>query len=205
MVPDQKPGAVVVGGVEGREECGNRAGCGGMAASSNGSSPRDRRDGSLASPKAGWSGRRRRRARSRRATCHPTPRPGPHHARGPWSSTVTAVDGRLRTSSRLAPTIRGSPSTTRDATTSRHTLCTLPSARPGHAPAARRRTPSLPTKGYRAGPMTDVGRRVASPGRRLRPRFEDLAAAGMDMHGEAALVTSYEPDSVLDAGCVPAE
>ena len=32
-------------------------------------------------------------------------------------------------------------------------------------------------------------------------RFEDLAAAGMDMHGEAALVASYAPDSVLDAGC----
>ena len=32
-------------------------------------------------------------------------------------------------------------------------------------------------------------------------RFEDLAAAGMDMHGEAALVASYDPDSVLDAGC----
>jgi SAM-dependent methyltransferase len=32
-------------------------------------------------------------------------------------------------------------------------------------------------------------------------RFEDLAAAGMAMHGEAALVASYAPDSVLDAGC----
>ena len=32
-------------------------------------------------------------------------------------------------------------------------------------------------------------------------RFEDLAAAGMDMHGEAALVASFAPDSVLDAGC----
>jgi SAM-dependent methyltransferase len=32
-------------------------------------------------------------------------------------------------------------------------------------------------------------------------RFEDLAAIGMDMHGEAALVASYAPDSVLDAGC----
>jgi SAM-dependent methyltransferase len=32
-------------------------------------------------------------------------------------------------------------------------------------------------------------------------RFEDLAAAGMDMHGEAALVDSYAPGSVLDAGC----
>ncbi len=32
-------------------------------------------------------------------------------------------------------------------------------------------------------------------------RFEDLAAKGMDMHGEAALVDSYGPGSVLDAGC----
>ncbi len=32
-------------------------------------------------------------------------------------------------------------------------------------------------------------------------RFETLAATGMDMHGEAALVTSYRPATVLDAGC----
>ena len=32
-------------------------------------------------------------------------------------------------------------------------------------------------------------------------RFEGLAAAGMDMHGEADLVASYAPKSVLDAGC----
>ena len=32
-------------------------------------------------------------------------------------------------------------------------------------------------------------------------RFEDLAATGMDMHGEAALVASYRPATVLDAGC----
>ena len=32
-------------------------------------------------------------------------------------------------------------------------------------------------------------------------RFEDLAAAGVDVHGEAALVDSYAPGSVLDAGC----
>jgi SAM-dependent methyltransferase len=32
-------------------------------------------------------------------------------------------------------------------------------------------------------------------------RFEDLAATGMDMHGEAALVASYLPATVLDAGC----
>jgi SAM-dependent methyltransferase len=32
-------------------------------------------------------------------------------------------------------------------------------------------------------------------------RFEDLAAQGMDMHGEAVLIDSYGPGSVLDAGC----
>lgn len=32
-------------------------------------------------------------------------------------------------------------------------------------------------------------------------RFQDLASAGMDMHGEAALVASFSPRTVLDAGC----
>jgi SAM-dependent methyltransferase len=32
-------------------------------------------------------------------------------------------------------------------------------------------------------------------------RFEELAASGMDMHGEADLVDSYRPRRVLDAGC----
>jgi SAM-dependent methyltransferase len=32
-------------------------------------------------------------------------------------------------------------------------------------------------------------------------RFEHLAATGMHMHGEAALVASYRPATVLDAGC----
>ncbi len=32
-------------------------------------------------------------------------------------------------------------------------------------------------------------------------RFKDLAAAGVDVHGEAALVDAYEPVWVLDAGC----
>jgi SAM-dependent methyltransferase len=32
-------------------------------------------------------------------------------------------------------------------------------------------------------------------------RFADLAATGMDMHGEAALVAGYAPVSILDAGC----
>jgi SAM-dependent methyltransferase len=32
-------------------------------------------------------------------------------------------------------------------------------------------------------------------------RFDQLASAGVDVHGEAALVDSYGPLSVLDAGC----
>ncbi len=32
-------------------------------------------------------------------------------------------------------------------------------------------------------------------------RFTRLEASGVDVHGEAALVDSYEPSSVLDAGC----
>jgi SAM-dependent methyltransferase len=38
-------------------------------------------------------------------------------------------------------------------------------------------------------------------GARYDQRFEDLAASGADVHGEAALVHSYGPESVLDAGC----
>jgi SAM-dependent methyltransferase len=32
-------------------------------------------------------------------------------------------------------------------------------------------------------------------------RFDQLAAAGQDVHGEADLVASYRPATVLDAGC----
>ena len=32
-------------------------------------------------------------------------------------------------------------------------------------------------------------------------RFDELASAGVDVHGEAALVDSFGPGSVLDAGC----
>jgi len=32
-------------------------------------------------------------------------------------------------------------------------------------------------------------------------RFEELASRGVDVHGEAALVDSYGPGAVLDAGC----
>jgi SAM-dependent methyltransferase len=43
--------------------------------------------------------------------------------------------------------------------------------------------------------------RDAPRGARYDQRFEDLAASGADVHGEAALVHSYGPVSVLDAGC----
>jgi SAM-dependent methyltransferase len=32
-------------------------------------------------------------------------------------------------------------------------------------------------------------------------RFDELAARGVDLHGEADLIDSYDPASVLDAGC----
>ncbi|SDJ49375.1 Ubiquinone/menaquinone biosynthesis C-methylase UbiE [Actinokineospora alba] len=32
-------------------------------------------------------------------------------------------------------------------------------------------------------------------------RFDELAATGVDVHGEATFVRAYEPSSVLDAGC----
>jgi SAM-dependent methyltransferase len=32
-------------------------------------------------------------------------------------------------------------------------------------------------------------------------RFEELAASGADVHGEASFVASFEPAAVLDAGC----
>jgi SAM-dependent methyltransferase len=32
-------------------------------------------------------------------------------------------------------------------------------------------------------------------------QFDDLAAAGVDVHGEAAFVMAYRPTTVLDAGC----
>ena len=38
-------------------------------------------------------------------------------------------------------------------------------------------------------------------GRAYQARFDALAAAGVDVHGEAALVASLGPASVLDAGC----
>ncbi len=38
-------------------------------------------------------------------------------------------------------------------------------------------------------------------GDEYQQRFDRMAAAGQDMHGEATFVRAYEPASVLDAGC----
>ncbi len=38
-------------------------------------------------------------------------------------------------------------------------------------------------------------------GDRYQQRFDDLAASGVDVHGEADLVAGLGPASVLDAGC----
>jgi SAM-dependent methyltransferase len=38
-------------------------------------------------------------------------------------------------------------------------------------------------------------------GRSYQARFDALAGAGQDVHGEASLVRTYLPQSVLDAGC----
>lgn len=38
-------------------------------------------------------------------------------------------------------------------------------------------------------------------GEEYQRRFDDLAASGHDVHGEAAFVLAYDPRSVLDAGC----
>lgn len=38
-------------------------------------------------------------------------------------------------------------------------------------------------------------------GRSYQARLDELSAQGRDMHGEADLVCSYSPTSVLDAGC----
>ncbi|MER7012061.1 class I SAM-dependent methyltransferase [Saccharopolyspora sp. NPDC000359] len=38
-------------------------------------------------------------------------------------------------------------------------------------------------------------------GRDYQRRFDELAASGADVHGEADLVRSFSPASVLDAGC----
>ena len=38
-------------------------------------------------------------------------------------------------------------------------------------------------------------------GNEYQARFDRLASAGTDVHGEATFVRSYDPSSVLDAGC----
>ena len=38
-------------------------------------------------------------------------------------------------------------------------------------------------------------------GSEYQQRFDDLAASGVDVHGEAAFVMRFAPASVLDAGC----
>jgi SAM-dependent methyltransferase len=38
-------------------------------------------------------------------------------------------------------------------------------------------------------------------GDQYQKRFDELAASGVDVHGEATLVRSYAPRRVLDAGC----
>lgn len=42
---------------------------------------------------------------------------------------------------------------------------------------------------------------TAWDGDRYQERFDELLAAGSDVHGEASFVESLEPMSVLDAGC----
>jgi SAM-dependent methyltransferase len=42
---------------------------------------------------------------------------------------------------------------------------------------------------------------VTWDGDRYQQRFDELAALGVDVHGEASFVMAYSPSSVLDAGC----
>jgi SAM-dependent methyltransferase len=42
---------------------------------------------------------------------------------------------------------------------------------------------------------------VTWDGDSYQQRFDELAASGVDVHGEAAFVLAYSPSSVLDAGC----
>jgi 2-polyprenyl-3-methyl-5-hydroxy-6-metoxy-1,4-benzoquinol methylase len=42
---------------------------------------------------------------------------------------------------------------------------------------------------------------TAWDGEEYQRRFDDLAARGMDVHGEADFVSTFAPASVLDAGC----
>ena len=53
----------------------------------------------------------------------------------------------------------------------------------------------LPDDHWHAGAMTTWD------GEDYQRRFDQLAASGRDVHGEADLVHSYAPSTVLDAGC----
>lgn len=46
-----------------------------------------------------------------------------------------------------------------------------------------------------------VGVTGAWDGQQYQARFDELAASGVDVHGEARLVASFGPRRVLDAGC----
>src|SRR5215207_5999851 len=53
----------------------------------------------------------------------------------------------------------------------------------------------------RLGGMSRWSDSDAPRGAAYDQRFERLAAAGHDIHGEASFVAGYEPGTVLDAGC----
>lgn len=53
----------------------------------------------------------------------------------------------------------------------------------------------------RPGSGPDGGAGGRWDGGEYQRRFDELAAAGTDVHGEATFVRAYEPGSVLDAGC----
>ena len=61
----------------------------------------------------------------------------------------------------------------------------------GSAAAAGSYTPAMPSWSEHRGPR----------GAEYDQRWERLAASGENIHGEADLVSRYEPGSVLDAGC----
>jgi 2-polyprenyl-3-methyl-5-hydroxy-6-metoxy-1,4-benzoquinol methylase len=46
-----------------------------------------------------------------------------------------------------------------------------------------------------------VDRNTRWDGDEYQRRFDELAASGTDVHGEAAFVMAYDPATVLDAGC----
>jgi SAM-dependent methyltransferase len=57
-------------------------------------------------------------------------------------------------------------------------------------------SPSTPDRGRRQVPWQG-----AFDGEAYQRRFEELAARGADVHGEAAFVLALSPTAVLDAGC----